>query len=57
MTGASWSAATDSLKTRRIVVNLDEDTRSITIELSLEDQAALLARTDGASAVRADGQA
>jgi len=57
VTGASWSAATDSLKTRRIVVNLDEDTRSITIELSLEDQAALLARTDGASAVRADGQA
>jgi predicted DNA-binding protein (MmcQ/YjbR family) len=31
----------------RIVVNLDEDTRSITIKLSLDDQAALIRRPDG----------
>jgi predicted DNA-binding protein (MmcQ/YjbR family) len=32
----------------RIVVNLDEDERSITIKLPLEEQAALVDRADGA---------
>lgn len=45
---SSHHGAPDFRKKNKIVVNLDEDAATITIKLSLADQAALMARSDPA---------
>ncbi len=45
---SSHHGAADFRKNNKIVVNLDEDEATITIKLSLPEQAALMARSDPA---------